>query len=73
MTKQAFLSEMEKSLEADKITPETYLDDISWDSLSVMIFIALVDKTFNVSLTPTDIKDCRTVQDLLNATRVKFE
>lgn len=73
MKKEAFLAEMAKSLESDKLTPETTLDAISWDSLSVMVFIALVDRTFQVSLTPTDVKDCQTVQDLLNVTKVQFE
>lgn len=73
MKKEEFLHKMKESLEADKIAPEITLDGISWDSLSVMMFIALVDVTFQVSLTPTDLKDCQTVQDLLNVTKVKFE
>lgn len=66
MNKELFLLEMEKSLEVENLKPETFLEEISWDSLSVIIFISLVDKIFQISLTPVDIKDCQTIQDLLD-------
>lgn len=74
MTKSEFITELEKSLE---ITPNTIkidanLEEYGWDSLSVIVFITLVDTKFGVSITPTQITECKTVNDLIGIIGNRF-
>lgn len=48
-------------------TGEESLSDLSpWDSLAVLGFIALVDKEFNISLSPADIGKAKTINELID-------
>jgi acyl carrier protein len=40
-----------------------------WDSLAVVGFIAMVDRTYGVIISPTSIVACRTVDDLAGLLR----
>ena len=51
----------------DDITAETALDDIfEWDSLMALSFIALAKKTYGKSVSSADLKNCETVNDLID-------
>ena len=67
MKKTDFLKELEKSMELppNVLKPESFLDEFSWDSLSIIVFITLVDKKFGISITPPQIAQCNTVNDLI--------
>ena len=69
MNKKDFLSKLDDLLELDSgtITGDEVLQDIEeWDSLTLLEFIALVDKEFGVTLSPENIKKAQTVNDLVN-------
>lgn len=53
--------------DVESITPETefrFLEE--WSSLSVMLTIAFFDEEFGKEIGGTDIKGCKTVNDLYN-------
>lgn len=74
MTKNEFIVELEKSLEItpNTIKVESNLEEFGWDSLSIIVFITLVDTKFGVSITPTQIVECKTVSDLINVVGNRF-
>lgn len=68
MTKQEFLLQLDELLEEDPgtLTGEESLEELeTWESLTVMEFLALVDETFDVVLEPKEIAACETVNDLV--------
>lgn len=69
MTTEKKLELLEEMLELDEGTlmPETDLQDIEeWDSMAKLSLIVLVDDECGKSLTGQEIKDFKTVQDILN-------
>ncbi len=53
------------SICAQTLTGGERLNDLeAWDSLSTMMFIALVDKKFGVPLPGNRVAQCRTVDEL---------
>ena len=69
MTKKKFLNLLEEALEADEnsLTCEDELDGSPlWDSLAIVVFIAMVDENFDVTLSPGNIAEAKTVQDLVD-------
>lgn len=53
--------------DASVLTPETEFRDLDeWSSISVMISIAFFDEEFGKEIGGTDIKGCKTIQDLYN-------
>ncbi len=44
-----------------------------WNSLALISFIAFVDGTLNISLSPQELQRAKTVGDLTNAVRAKIE
>lgn len=49
------------------VTPETVLDESDfWDSMSKLSLISVVDTNFKKMLKGEDIKNLKTVQDILN-------
>lgn len=67
MTKIEFLQQLDELLEKDPGTlqgPEV-LEDVGWDSLGVISFIALVDEQFEYTVPPKELMKCKTVDDLL--------
>jgi acyl carrier protein len=49
---------------AVELTPTTELTD-TWDSLAIMTTIALIDQHYSVTLSPTELENCKTVGDVL--------
>ena len=69
MTTQEKLVALEDIMELDEGTlkPETSLDDIEeWDSLSALSFVVLLGDEFGRKITGQQIRDSKTVQDLLD-------
>ncbi len=67
MNKREFLSLLEEVIEADPGTikgTET-LEDLGWDSLSVLGFIAAIDERFGFDISPKELNKCKTVDDLM--------
>ena len=66
MTRKEFLSAMDNLLElpAGTLTGAEPLEDLeNWTSLAMVEYIALADSN-SVKLTPRQIRDCETVDDL---------
>jgi len=67
MNKVEFVNLIEDVLEEDKGTlkgPEV-LEDVGWDSMTFMGFIAKVDSELGVTLAPAKIAECKNVDDLV--------
>lgn len=51
----------------ETLTAETEFHNLDeWSSISVMLLIAFVDEEFGKEITPADIKNALTIQDLYN-------
>jgi len=47
------------------IQPQTVFKELdSWNSMQALIFIAMVDSEYHVTLTAENLHDCNTVKDL---------
>lgn len=74
---QEFLSAFES--EISDIDPGTIKEDTvfkeldSWNSMQALIFIAMVDSQYSVTLTAENLHDCTTVSDLFSLIRQKKE
>ena len=58
--------DLEIMLELD---PETIkgietLDEIAWDSMTVVMFIAMADQKYSVAISPAKLANAKTVSDL---------
>ena len=53
-------------MEADELTPDTKLEDIDWDSIASLSFIAMMDEEFGKEIKGAEIRKFVTVQDALN-------
>lgn len=68
MKKQNFLLLLDELLELDPgtVTSSHQLENLeSWDSLTVVGFIALVDENFDMLLPAPKMSECKTVGDLV--------
>ena len=55
-------------LEVSDFTPETSLDDLEeWDSLAAISYVVMMDEEFGIVANPNDIKNFKTVQDILDS------
>ena len=64
---KTFYCDLEAMLELD---PETIkgdetLEDLFWDSMTVVMFIAMADQKYSVPVSPAKLADATTVADLL--------
>jgi acyl carrier protein len=69
MDKSEFYRELESMLELEPgaIQQQTRLDALeSWDSVSVITFIAMVDQLYGISVPPRLIAEAQTAEDLAN-------
>lgn len=54
-------------LEVDAVQPDDVLADFeTWDSLTVLSVIAIIDEYYGVNLNAEDLKGVNTVKDLVN-------
>jgi len=51
-------------LDADTIKGNENLDEIAWDSMTVVMFIAMADQKYSVAVSPSKLADAKTVSDL---------
>jgi acyl carrier protein len=73
MTRQDFLSAMNNLLElpAGTLTGYESLDDLEgWNSLAMVEYIALADSN-GAKVSPRQIRDCETVEDLAKLAKVE--
>ena len=55
-------------LEIGEFYPETNLDDLEeWDSLAAISYVVMMDEEFSVVANPIDIKNFKTIQDILDS------
>lgn len=55
-------------LEIGEFSPETNLDDLEeWDSLAAISYVVMMDEEFDIVANPTDIKNFKTIQDILDS------
>lgn len=67
MTKADFLEKLQDIFERDEpVTEDLLLEDIEeWDSLSMMAVMAFFNKSLSITLLPVEVKDMKTVCDLV--------
>lgn len=67
MNKEDFLRKLKETIDTDAdITENTLLENIEeWDSLSIMSCVAFFDSEFNKRLTFKDMKELKTVSDII--------
>lgn len=75
MTKVELLEEIKETLQRDEgISLEMRLEDIvEWDSLANILLISLYDQLFKVVVTVGKLKECRTVNDLVDLVSDKLD
>lgn len=69
MEKREKLALLEDLFEVDEgtLNPETLLEDIeTWDSITKLSLIVMVDDNFGKTLREDDFKKLHTVQDIIN-------
>ncbi len=75
MTKKEFLGQLEEILQEDPgtLTGSELLDKVAgWDSLAVVSFIAMVDENLGIAVSPKEIAECKSVNDLAGLTEGKL-
>lgn len=67
MTRDEFLVEMQDVLQTEEtLTVDTVLTDLAeWDSLAVMATMAFLDRNFGVKLKISDVKELKTIGDIV--------
>lgn len=54
-------------LEVDTVQPDDVLNDFeTWDSLTVLSVIAMIDSDYGVNMNAEDFKEIKTAEDLRN-------
>ena len=74
MDEQEFIANMEELLEADpgSIGLATEMESLSqWDSLAFVSFLAMADSKYSVRVTPTDLREAKTIADLMKLVEKK--
>ena len=58
---------LDELLELDEgtIKGDETLEDLEWESISIVSFIALVDEEFEIVLSAEKMVECQTVEDLV--------
>jgi len=73
MTREDLLAELSELLERETpLTGPELLSELgNWDSMAVLSFMALVDDKCGITLAPTNIVKCVTVNDLIALTGIR--
>jgi acyl carrier protein len=73
MTKSEFLAMIEEILETDagSVNLDARLEDLGWDSLSDVSFIAEVDSALDMEVNANQLVKCETVADLMKLVESK--
>lgn len=75
MNKKEFFAQLEEFMELDegRLTGEELLDDLPWDSLAVVSFIAMADEHLDLSVRPAKLAEAKSIADLLAIVADKLE
>ena len=75
MKRADFFDEIIDAVEIEKdINEETVLDDIDeWDSLAAVTTLALFKQKLGLNIGAQDVKNCKTVKELLDLGAEKYE
>ena len=75
MTKKEFLCVIDDILEEPEgtVRGDERLEDLTWDSLAVVSYIATVNAFFDVTLAANDVKNCESIGDLLTLVSAHIE
>ncbi|MCI9655122.1 MAG: acyl carrier protein [Lawsonibacter sp.] len=66
LTKKIALLEETLDTEEGVLTPETSLDTVEeWDSIAMLSLIAMLDEEFDKTITGKELKELKTVADIL--------
>lgn len=65
--KMALIAEL-LELGVSDFTPETKLEELEeWDSLAAISYVVMMDEHFGVTANPNDIRNFKTIQDILDS------
>lgn len=75
ITEEMFLNDLKEMLKSEEmIELDTDMMDIeSWDSFSMMTFIAMAEEKYDIKLEPFSIAEAVLVEDLYNVVIESFE
>jgi acyl carrier protein len=67
ITPEVFYRDLEAmlELEPERIQGNESLDALEWDSMAVVMFIAMADEKYSAVIAPSQLSDAKTVPDLL--------
>ena len=67
---EEFLSQLaeELEMEQDKISLDSKLSELDWDSLAIISAIAIADKCFDVVISIEKLSECKTINDIIEIT-----
>lgn len=67
MTRELFLKKLESVVECTPgaMIPSAALENLGWDSMAELSFIALADSNLGVTVSAHQLSRCRTVSDLI--------
>ncbi|RDU73852.1 acyl carrier protein [Helicobacter anseris] len=74
MTQQELLLQIQDALQRDEaLELSTKLNEIEeWDSLAIVSMISLYDTLFHLSVTGNELRNCKSVQDLVDIVKDKL-
>ena len=72
--KKNFLDNLSEVLEVSKnsINTDSKLNEINWDSLSIIGCISIVDDLFEIRLTGEELSDAKDINDIIDLINKKF-
>ena len=75
MKRNEFLEEIKQKLEIEQdINENTSLSDIEeWDSLAAVTVLAMFKRNFDLGVAALDIKNSKTIKDILDLGEGKYE
>lgn len=69
---QKIIAKLEELLDVESINENDLLENFEdWDSLSIISFIAFLDKEYSVNLYTNELQQAKTIKDLLQLIKDK--
>ena len=67
---EEFLSQLAEEFEMgkDKISLDSKLSELDWDSLAIISAIAIADNCFDVVISIEKLSECKTINDIIEIT-----
>jgi len=65
-TRDQFHHAVERLLELDpgSLKGDELLESFDWDSMAVVMFIAMADKNYDIAVSPSNVRDAKSLADL---------